>query len=309
MDARRNIPPEYNERIIQSSGMGRLGPLPSAHHPMEPLPVLLENKLASQAAELKQLSKDNHTLASSHLALRQDLVSAKREADKLREHIRSIQTEGDIEIRILLDKIAKMEADIRARENIKKELQEAHIEARTLVTARQELTDKIQKATKELENSRANVKKLPEMRAQLDSLRQEHQRLRKTFEYEKGLNIKKVEEMKILEKDLIGVAEEVERLRVEVLNAENRANVPIPQTGPYMNSDNIYPSSFHGNGGYQDSYGGTHLQTINGAAVEGMNPYAGGGFAVGPQVIGGPVVSGGANPAWGGVYDTSHTQM
>ncbi|KAK6136282.1 hypothetical protein DH2020_029981 [Rehmannia glutinosa] len=225
-------------------------------------------QISIPGSRIETTFKDNHTLASSHLALRQDLVSAKREADKLREHIRSIQTE-----------------------------------------ARQELTDKIQKATKELENSRANVKKLPEMRAQLDSLRQEHQRLRKTFEYEKGLNIKKVEEMKILEKDLIGVAEEVERLRVEVLNAEKRANVPIPQTGPYMNSDNIYPPPFHGNGGYQDSYGGTHLQTINGAAVEGMNPYTGGGFAVGPQVIGGPVVSGGANPAWGGVYDTSHTPM
>ncbi|KAI3444084.1 hypothetical protein Pfo_000749 [Paulownia fortunei] len=313
MNSRRNIPPAYDEHIMQASGMMRRGPLPAAHHPMERPPVLFENKLVSQAAEIERLARDNHTLAASHLALRQDLVTAKREAEKLREHIRSIQTEGDIQIRILLDKIAKMEADIRAGDNIKKELQEAHIEARNLVTARLELTAKIQQATKELENYRMNVKKLPEMHAELDSLRQEHQRLRKTFEYEKGVNIEKVEQMKILEKDLIGMAGEVERLRAEVLNAEKKASVPIPYSGPYMNSDNLYPPPFHGNGGYADSFGRPHLHTVHGAAVEGMNPYASGGFAVGPQVLSGPVVSSGAgaagNPAWGRVYDTSNTQM
>lgn len=45
----------------------------------------------------------------------------------------------------------------------------------------------------------------------------------KTFEYEKGSNIEKVEQMKLMEKDLIAMAKEVERLRAEVLNAEKRA--------------------------------------------------------------------------------------
>lgn len=36
--------------------------------------------------------------------------------------------------------------------------------------------------------------------------------------------MEKVEQMKILEKDLIGIAEEVERLRAELLNAETRAS-------------------------------------------------------------------------------------
>lgn len=38
------------------------------------------------------------------------------------------------------------------------------------------------------------------------------------------MNIVKVEQMKILEDNLIGIAEEVERLRTEVSNAEKRAN-------------------------------------------------------------------------------------
>lgn len=36
--------------------------------------------------------------------------------------------------------------------------------------------------------------------------------------------MEKVEQMKILEKDLIGIAEEVERLRAELLSAETRAS-------------------------------------------------------------------------------------
>lgn len=38
------------------------------------------------------------------------------------------------------------------------------------------------------------------------------------------MNIEKVEQMKNLEKDLINMAQEVERLRAEVLNAENRVS-------------------------------------------------------------------------------------
>ncbi|KAL2232722.1 UNVERIFIED_CONTAM: Protein FLX-like 4 [Sesamum indicum] len=180
MASRRNIPPPYDERFIQASEMIHRGPLPPAFHPMEPLPppVLLENKLVSQEAEIDQLARDNHKLASTHLALRQDLEAAQREAEKLREHIRSTQTEADIQIRILLEKIPKLEAEIRAGDNVKKELQEAHTEARSLVKARQELTAKIQQATNELENYRSTVKKIPEVHADLDSLRQEHQRLR-----------------------------------------------------------------------------------------------------------------------------------
>lgn len=47
---------------------------------------------------------------------------------------------------------------------------------------------------------------------------------RTTFEYEKGLNIDKVQQMQAMEKNLVGMAREVEKLRAEVLNAEKRAH-------------------------------------------------------------------------------------
>lgn len=304
MDSRRNIPPAYDEH----SRMMRRGPLPPTQHPMEleplPSPELLENKMASQAAEIERLTMDNRKLAASYLGLRQDLSSAKGESEKIREHIRSIQNEGDIQIRILLDKIAKTDADIGAGDTIKKELQTAHSEARNLMTDKLQLSVKLEQATKELDYSREDIKKIPEMRSQLDSLRQEYQMLRKTFEYEKGTNVEKVEQMKILEKDLVGIAEEVERLRAEALIAEKRAIGSIP----YMNPENRYPVPYHGSGGY--SNGGA-------VAVEMMNPYAnasggwGGDHSCTSQAVEGEVMSGAAGAGAGvgaEVHDTSSAQ-
>lgn len=47
---------------------------------------------------------------------------------------------------------------------------------------------------------------------------------RSTFEHEKGKNTEKVAKMELMEKDLVEMAREVERLRTEVLDAEKRAN-------------------------------------------------------------------------------------
>ncbi|KAL9154658.1 hypothetical protein ABFS82_10G130100 [Erythranthe guttata] len=141
---------------------------------------------------------------------------------------------------------------------------------------------------KKIPEMRADVKEIPEMRTELDSLREEHQRLRKTFEHEKGVNTEKVEQMKTLEKDLIGLSAEVEKLRTEVLNAEMRANAPIPYSGQYVNTGNVYPPAYYGNGGYPESFCVPHFY-----------PYAVGGFSVGPQVFGGPLVGGNATSGGG----------
>lgn len=44
------------------------------------------------------------------------------------------------------------------------------------------------------------------------------------FEYEKGVNIESVEQLQAMEKNLIGMAREMEKLRAEVMNAEMRAH-------------------------------------------------------------------------------------
>ncbi|KAM7472866.1 hypothetical protein LguiA_011049 [Lonicera macranthoides] len=300
MNSRGNLP--YGGRSsVQPPGMMRHGPFPAGHRSTEPhRPELQENKFEIQEAEIERLVCDNHRLASTQVALREDLVASQQDIERLRAHIRSIQTESDIQIRVLLDKIAKMEVDIRRGESVKKELKEAHFEARSLVAARQELSVQIQEAKRELEKTRIGVKKVPEMHEELDSLRQEHQKLRSTFEYEKGLNMGKVEEMQEMEKDLLAMARQVEKLRSEVLNAENKAHAPnpYPYGGPYMNPDPAYPPLMRGGGCYVDSYGRL-VHIGGGGAGEGMIPFGSG-------VGGAPPPNTGGNPMWGGAYDGPH---
>ncbi|KAK8663426.1 hypothetical protein V6N13_083246 [Hibiscus sabdariffa] len=298
MDSRK-IRSAYEGCSIQAPSAIRRGSLagsgpPAARGALEPLPrpELLENKIACQAAELEQLAGDNHKLTASHVALREDVVAARHEAQKLKEHIRSIQNESDIQIRVLQEKIAKMEADIWIGENVKKELQQALIDAQNLVKARQELMTQIQQASQELVKTRAEVKCLPELQVELEGLRKEHQRLRVTFQNEKGSNIEQVEQMQAMEKNLIGMAKEVEKLCAEVSSAEKR--VPVPYAGGYMN-----PDPFQGGTAYFDGYGQPIMQMGPGVA-EGMIPY--GSISNVPAATGGQ-----AAPCvvWGAPYDPS----
>lgn len=179
MASGRHIPPVYEGHSMPAAGMASYGLLPAAHHSMDPLPPeILENKLVSQAAEIEQLVADNHTLAHTHVTLRHDLSAVHEEIEKLKAHIRSIQTERDIQIRVILDKMAKKEGDIQASDSIKKDLQQSLDVAQKLVATNQELNVKIKHGTEELEKARLEFKKLPEVQAELEKLQQEHQWLR-----------------------------------------------------------------------------------------------------------------------------------
>ncbi|KAI4335492.1 hypothetical protein L6164_014132 [Bauhinia variegata] len=295
MAARGRIPPTIGGRSAQAPGMMRHGPFPglssaSGHHLREPLPPqLLENKIAIQAEEIKRLAGDNHRLAITHVALREELITAQQEEEKLKKHIRSIQTESDIQIRVLLDKIAKLEVDIRAGEGLNKELQQAHVEVQSLAAARKELSRQIKKASQELQKARSDAKSLPDLQAVLDSLVLEHQRLRATFEYEKNKNIELVEQMKATEKNLIGMAREVELLRAQISNAEKRVHAP----DLYVTAN---PLDSGGAGTFVDAYGRTQGQMDVGQVGERMMKHGGSnGVATGNS----------AAAIWSGPYDPS----
>lgn len=338
MGSRGHGPPYGGRSTTETPGMMRHGhgsyslshtidPLPHHHHPERGGGGGGDNKLVAQSSEIERLAGDNKRLATTHLALHQDLVATQQEIQKLRAHIGSIQTESDIQVRILLEKIAKMEVHIRAGEDVKKDLQKAHNEARALVATRQELIGQIEQVTKEFEKVHADVDKLPEMQGELDGLRLEHQKLRSTFEHEKRKNTEKVAQMEIMEKDLVRMAREVEKLRAEVLNADKIPHANV-YAGPYINPELYPPPPRMHSGGYVDGYGNHHHHVPMGGGVagEGMIPYGGvhhgpagpgpGGYLQwgGPQMVPyggvhhGPAGPGG-NPQWKGPpYDNSYSR-
>ncbi|KAI4295002.1 hypothetical protein MLD38_040730 [Melastoma candidum] len=261
MASRGHMRTTLEGRSAQAPGLMRHGRPPTLHPPsgvllLEPLSPLetMERKIHVQSIEMERLTMENHRLATTHVALRQDLINAQQEVQQLNAHVRSIQTESDIQLRVLLDKIAKYEVDIRAGESVKMDLQKAHGEAHKLVIARQELIALIERKNDELQKARLEAEKLPLLHAELDGLLREHQRLRTTFEYVKSTNVEQVRQLQAMEKNLMSTAGELEKLRTEVAKAEKNAN-EAPYTyvrrGSYMQGDPSYISHIPG-GPYVD---------------------------------------------------------
>ncbi|CAO2042694.1 unnamed protein product [Urochloa humidicola] len=192
---------------------------------------MLESKLAMQTAEIEKLIKENQRLATSHMVLRQDIVDTEKEMQLIRTHLGEVQSETDLHIRDLLERIRLMEADIQSGDTVKKELHQVHMEAKRLIAERQMLNLEIENANNEIQKLSASVdnKSLPELLAELDGLRKEHHSLRSQFEFEKNTNVKQVEQMRTMEMNLITMTKQAEKLRADVANAERRAQAAAAQ--------------------------------------------------------------------------------
>ncbi|KAL9242238.1 hypothetical protein vseg_016258 [Gypsophila vaccaria] len=270
-----------------------------------PHPLDQTDQLAAQVAEMDRLLLENRRLATTIRAMRQDLSAAQDEIKRVSTHIRSTETESDIQIKVLLEKIGKMESKIKGGDAVKKDLQQAHKEAQSLISVRKELISKIQKANEELETYRADINSIPDMISELDSMRAEHQRLRTAFEHEKNINVDLVERMQSMESKLVAMSREAEMLRTEVLKAEKRAEAPYD--GPYPTQDPQYQGLYQSNDPYYHSYRRAHVHTTANGAVEGQVPRTNANSPLPPAgVIPSPPVSGAAaQAAWGGASDPS----
>ncbi|CAM8898839.1 unnamed protein product [Rhodiola kirilowii] len=201
--------------------------------------IELAEKISVQEAEINRLDGENRRLASTQVVLRQELVDAQQEIQGAEALIRSIRTEGDLQIRILLDKTAKWELDIRSGPILRKELQQAHAEAQNwknnTVTVR---SDSGYKRERSERNGR----------------------------------------------DGEGLGEhgrEAEKLRINLINAEQRTLAPVPHGDAYTNP---YSSQPHQQGSHPSgaNYGKSHFHLGDGIAGDNMVPVGSNSGGVAP---------------------------
>lgn len=185
--------------------------------------IILEDKLAAQHAELKRLSVDNQRLAATHIALRQELATAQEEVQRLRQVAANAQVEDEAKTKNMGEKLRKLESEILAAQPLKIELQKVQAEAAKLLAYRQEVSSQIQQLTKELMQLRNEAQQLPAMKADADALALEITRARTAFEMEKKKNTELLEQRQLMEKNLVSMARDVEKLRAELVNAEKKA--------------------------------------------------------------------------------------
>lgn len=186
MGSKGRFPPPHLRRPPPGSGMMHPDPFGPGMHPMPgyphldmlPPPEVMEQKLAAQHVEMQKLATENQRLATTHGTLRQELAAAQHELQILHNQIGSMTSEREQQKKHLLDKIAKMETELKNAEPIKLELKQATTEAQKLALAREELMAKVQQLNPDLQRAHADVQQLPALMSELDALRQEYQHCR-----------------------------------------------------------------------------------------------------------------------------------
>ncbi|CAM0946367.1 unnamed protein product [Alopecurus aequalis] len=271
------------------------GPGPFPYDMLPSRPEILEQKLAAQCGEMQKLALENERLAASHVSLRKELAAAQQELQRLQAQGEAARAAEEQEMRGLLDKAAKMEADLKSYETVKADLQQAHAEAQNLAAARQHLTADAQKLSKDLQRNFGEAQQLPALMAERDAARQEYQHLRATYEYERKLKMDHSESLQVMKKNYDSMVMELEKLRAELANTANHDKNGTLYNPNFAQKDGGTSSRhFVGQTAYDGGYGGAQART----PPTGMPaPLSGSPAGTAPRS--------GFDPSRGSAYDTS----
>ncbi|XWS75387.1 hypothetical protein CRYUN_Cryun01aG0082500 [Craigia yunnanensis] len=281
MGSKGLIPPAHLRRPLPGLGMVHPDPFgpgilshpgPFPHFDMLPPPEIMEQNLAAQYVEMQRLGTENQRLAATKGTLRQELASAQHELQILLSHIGAITSEREQQMMSLTDKIAKMEAELQAAEPVKVELQQAHAEAQNLILIRKEYMSRVHQLNQDLLSAHVDVQQIPALMAELESLRQEYQHCRATFDYEKKFYNDHLESLRVMEKKYMTMAREVEKLRAELMNAANVDRRTVGQYGGAIGNNENDSGHPVGQNAYEDGYGihqrhGPLPSAVTGASV------------------------------------------
>lgn len=184
--------------------------------PRLPHPAMLEEELELQQSKMERIMADNRRLVEERIAMQQDIAMAQDELRRMRMGLADLQKEQDAHKRDLIERGLKLEADLRASEPLKNEAIQLRAEIQKLNAIRQDLSGQVQNLTQELTRAQAENKQIPLLKADIDGLHQELIRVRNAFEFEKKANAELAEQKQGMEKNLVNMAREVEKLRAVV---------------------------------------------------------------------------------------------
>ncbi|XP_021287894.1 protein FLX-like 1 isoform X1 [Herrania umbratica] len=230
---------------------------------LPPHPAIFEERLAAQLQEIQGLLADNQRLAATHVALKQELEAAQHELQRMACYVDSLRVEKDVQMREMYEKSVQLEVDLRGAEAMRAELVKVNADIKQLNAVRQDLTGQVQVMSQDLARIMTELQQAPALKAEIENVKQELQRARAAIEYEKKGYAENYEHGQVMEKKLISMARELEKLRAEIANAEKRTRA----TG----------GSNPAVAGYNPNYGNPEAGYTGTYPVNyGMNPVQGG---------------------------------
>ncbi|MCO5549258.1 hypothetical protein L7F22_002725 [Adiantum nelumboides] len=247
---------------LGAPGAVLVGPGGRPHMPSAEMTVaLLEQKVLTQHQEIQKLLSENQRLAAMHVALRQELAVTQQDVQRVQQ----VFIEKEQQTRVLTEKVVKLEAEARSTEPLKTELENAKAGAHKLLALRTELSNQVNQLTQDLQKARNDAQAASTTKGEMEALRDEIQRARAAFEYEKKANAELLEQRGVMEKNLVSMAREMEKLRAELTNADMKARVGSYGGGSYGVSESGYPSA----ASYGDAYGLSQMRGASDSSILG----------------------------------------
>ncbi|XAR68199.1 hypothetical protein NMG60_11003249 [Bertholletia excelsa] len=277
----RGLGPMHHPALLEEMRESQFGMGPRQ---MPPHPAIIEEQLAAQHQEIQGLLVDNQRLAATHVALKQELEAAQHELQRTAHYASSLHAEKDMHMRELYEKSIKMEMELGGVEAMKAELLKVRADVKELTAAKQELTAQVQAMTQDMARVTADLQQAPALRAEIEVMKQELQRARAAIEYEKKGYAENYEHGQVMEKKLISMARELEKLRAEMANVEKRARAAAVAGNPGYNGNYGNPEAGYAGNPYPVSYGMNPMNSVQAGAESypqyGPGPGAWGGYDI-----------------------------
>ncbi|KZV39904.1 protein FLC EXPRESSOR [Dorcoceras hygrometricum] len=184
---------------------------------------LIEERIASQSREIQTLLHDNQRLAVTHMTLKQELINSEQEVRRLSAMSSSVKAERDARVREVYDRALRLEEEARAVDGIPAELDRVRADIEELRNERKELSEKLRDIDEDLSRTHSELMELPALRAEIEALYKEIQRGRAAIEHERNMRAKNYQLSEVMEKHMISMTHEAEKLRSELTIAQRRA--------------------------------------------------------------------------------------
>ncbi|CAN0903984.1 Protein FLC EXPRESSOR, partial [Linum grandiflorum] len=225
--------------------------------------IILEDRIAIQHREIQALIIENERLAAAHVALKQDLALAQQDVRLLAKAAGEVKAERDGEVRDVFERSLKIEAELRSKDSTTAELAQVRSDLPKLAAERMELVKELEAVGDELMKTKRDSERVSEVKAEIQKLREEIQKGRAAVDYEKKTRADNLEHGKTMDKCKVALADEIERLEVELAKAQKRARLAAAGTAT-MNPDPAYASRGieFGTGPYPNPYALTQAQGI-----------------------------------------------
>ncbi|KAI3667791.1 hypothetical protein L6452_42860 [Arctium lappa] len=214
MEGRNYIPPS-SLRLRQD-----LQPLIGLSAPVR---YVIVDRYDVQRREMQSLLIENQRLMAVDESLKQELSAAKKELRHLCLSVEKVEAERDAQVREVYERLVDLEAQVRSIDESKAELVEVQRGLQKLRSENEELDDELNKLRGDVAKESLEWHKIPLLKAEIEAMQEENQRGREALEQERKVHAMNTKESQALENYKIFMAGEIEKQKVEAVDAEKRA--------------------------------------------------------------------------------------